>query len=196
MSGQTGTPDAENELLVRARAGDEDAFADIVTLHADRVYRALRHFGLDGVEAEEVAQEVFLRAWRALGSFEGRARLSTWLHKIAFNEAQRRLSQGPPIPLEAGQAGEDLVARLPAAARLGPEARALEHEFAAVLDRALGQLPPERRTAVILRDIQGLSTQAAAEVVGIRQLSFKSRLHRGRMQLRALLAPYLELEDR
>ena len=81
---------------------------------------------------------------------------------------------------------------LPEAEHLGPEARALDREFAAVLERALAELPGQWRAAVVLRDIEGLSTEEAAGVVGIRQAAFKSRLHRGRMQLRALLAPYLE----
>ena len=80
-------------------------------------------------------------------------------------------------------------------AHLGPEARALDREFERVLEHALGQLPVEWRAAVVLRDIEGLSTAQAAQVVGIAQGSFKSRLHRGRMQLRVLLGPYLELEE-
>jgi RNA polymerase sigma-70 factor (ECF subfamily) len=80
--------------------------------------------------------------------------------------------------------------------RLGPEARALDREFEQTLERALDRLPPEWRAAVVLRDIEGLSTKEAAEVVGVREAAFKSRLHRGRMQLRSLLEPYLELEER
>jgi RNA polymerase sigma-70 factor (ECF subfamily) len=195
VSARPHTPDPEEELLARARAGDEDAFAGLVNLHADQVYGALRRFGLDGHEAEEVAQEVFLRAWRGLGKFESRARLSTWLYRIAFNEAQRRLSQRPPVPLVELPGPQEPAGSGPEARRLSPEARALDHEFATLLERALGQLPADRRTAVILRDIQGLSTAAAAEIVGVRPLSFKSRLHRGRMELRSLLAPYLELNQ-
>ncbi|MEA2212992.1 MAG: polymerase sigma-70 factor, subfamily [Solirubrobacteraceae bacterium] len=185
---------SEVALLTRARAGDEDAFAALVTLHAARLYAALRQFGLDAAEAEDVAQEVFLRAWRGLKRFQGRAQFSTWLYRIAFNEAQRRMSRRPPVPVSAAQSHEDPVTALPQATGLGPEAQALDHEFTAILERALRELPSDWRAAVVLRDIHGLSTEAAAEVVGIRQLSFKSRLHRGRMQLRALLAPYLELD--
>jgi RNA polymerase sigma-70 factor, ECF subfamily len=185
----------ERELIRRARAGDEDAFAELVTLHAARVYGALRRFGLIEEEADEVAQEVFLRAWRGLGRFQERAQFSTWLYRIAFNEAQRRRSRRALPRLDANPDGEDPVAGLPESPDLGPDAQALSHEFEQVLDRALGQLPSEWRDAVVLRDIEGLSTEEAADIVGVRQAAFKSRLHRGRMQLRALLEPYLRLEE-
>jgi RNA polymerase sigma-70 factor (ECF subfamily) len=191
----TAGPTSEPELIQRARAGDEDAFAELVTMHADRVYGALRRFGLDPSEADEVGQEVFLRAWRGLPRFEERARLSTWLYRIAFNEAQRRLARRPPPRAEADPEREDPVAALPEAAHLGPEAQTLDHEFGRTLERALAQLPPDWRMAVVLRDIEGLSTGEAAEIAGIGEAAFKSRLHRGRMQLRTLLEPYLRLEE-
>jgi RNA polymerase sigma-70 factor (ECF subfamily) len=190
-----GAPDSEHELIARARAGDEDAFTDLVRAHAARVYRALRRFGLDAGEADEVAQEVFLRAWRGLGRFQERAQLSTWLYRIAFNEAQRRLARRPAPRAEPDTEGEDPVASLAEAPQLSPEARALDREFEAVLDGALAELPEQWRAAVILRDIEGLSTEQAAQVLGVRQSAFKSRLHRGRMLLRSLLAPYLSPEE-
>jgi RNA polymerase sigma-70 factor, ECF subfamily len=155
----------------------------------------LRRFGLDASAAEEVAQEVFLRAWRGLGGFEERAQLSTWLYRIAFNEAQRRLARKTLPRLEPYAEDEDMIASLPEAGDLGPEAQALDREFEAVLERALGKLPADWRAAVVLRDIEGLSTRDAAGVVGVREAAFKSRLHRGRMRLRALLEPYLGLEE-
>lgn len=178
----------EQTLVARARAGDEDAFAELVAAHADRVFGVLLHFGLDAQEADEVAQEVFLRAWHGLPRFEARAQLSTWLYRIAFNEAHRRLSRRPSAPAEAL---DDAAA---AAEQLGPEAVALDREFASVLSHALDELPAGPRAAVVLRDIEGLSTTEAAAVTGLRETAFKSRLHRGRMQLRTLLEPYLELE--
>ena len=161
----------------------------IVAMHADRVYGALRRFGLDEGDADEVAQEVFVRAWRGLPRFQERAQLSTWLYRIAFNEAQRRLSRRGPPP------DPDGVVELPEAAQLGPEARALDREFQAMLEQALDELPADWRAAVVLRDLEGLSTEEAAGIVGVRQAAFKSRLHRGRMQLRGLLEPYLGLEE-
>ncbi len=191
----TGGPTSENELIRRARDGDEDAFAELVTLHANRVYGALRRFGLDATEADEVAQEVFVRAWRGLARFEGRAQFSTWLYRIAFNEAQRRLSRRAPPRVEADPDRDDPIAAVPESPNLGPEAQTLDHEFEQTLERALEQLPIEWRAAIVLRDIEGLSTQEAAEIVGVGEAAFKSRLHRGRMQLRALLEPYLRLEE-
>lgn len=188
-------PTSELELIRRARAGAEDAFAELVRLHGARVYGALRRFGLSEEEADEVAQEVFIRAWRGLARFEERAQFSTWLYRIAFNETQRRRSRRALPRVEAGSDGEDPILALPESPDLGPDAQALSHEFERILDRSLRQLPMEWRDAVVLRDIEGLSTDEAADIVGVRQSAFKSRLHRGRMQLRALLEPYLRLEE-
>jgi RNA polymerase sigma-70 factor, ECF subfamily len=189
-------PTSEHELVRRARGGDEDAFAELVMLHATRVYGALRRFGLDESEADEVAQEVFLRAWRGLARFEERAQFATWIYRIAFNEAQRRLSRRTLLRVEPGPTGaDDPILALPESDERGPEAQTLSHELERELEIALGQLPAEWRDAVVLRDVEGLSTEQAAEVVGVRQAAFKSRLHRGRMQLRSLLEPYLKLEE-
>lgn len=189
---------SEHDLIRRARSGDEEAFAELVMMHADRVVGALRRFGVDAGDAEEVAQEVFLRAWRGLSGFEERAQVSTWLYRIAFNEAQRRLGRRtlPRAQPVAGDDAADPVAALPEPPESGPEARALAGEFERQLDAALSQLPAEWRAAVVLRDIEGLSTHDAAEVAGVGEAAFKSRLHRGRMQLRALLEPYLEPQAR
>jgi RNA polymerase sigma-70 factor, ECF subfamily len=191
----TGDDSSEHELIARARAGDEDAFAELVVLHGNRVYGALRRFGLDADEADEVAQEVFVRAWRGLARFQERSQVSTWLYRIAFNEAQRRLSRRSPARAEPKPDREDPIVSVQEPPELGPEAQTLEAEFERTLERALDELPADWRVAVVLRDVEGLSTRDAAEVVGVREAAFKSRLHRGRMQLRALLEPYLQLEE-
>ncbi|HEY1776690.1 MAG TPA: sigma-70 family RNA polymerase sigma factor [Solirubrobacteraceae bacterium] len=195
MSQSSTDPADERALIARARAGDENAFGELVTEHSRRVYSSLRRFGLSPEESDEVAQEVFLRAWRGLARFEERSRFSTWLYRIAFNEAQRRLSRRPPAAGSSRAGDEDAIAALPAAIGTGPQARALDREFGQMLAQALALLPADLRTAVILRDIEGLSTEEAAAAAGVRQAAFKSRLHRGRMQLRALLEPYLRLEQ-
>lgn len=191
----TGAERSEHELIRRARAGDQDAFAELVVLHADRIYGALRRFGLDTDEADEVAQEVFVRAWRGLPRFGERSRFSTWLYRIAFNEAQRRLSRRPRARAEPEPDREDPIVYLQESPELSPEAQTLDAEFERTLERALDQLPADWRAAVVLRDVEGLSTHDAAEVAGIGEAAFKSRLHRGRMQLRGLLEPYLRLAE-
>jgi RNA polymerase sigma-70 factor (ECF subfamily) len=191
----SGGPTSEPDLIRRARDGDQAAFAELVMLHGDRVYAALRRFGLGPDDAGDVAQEVFLRAWRGLDRFQERAAFSTWLYRIAFNEAQRRLGRRTLPRAEPAAEGEDPVAALPDAPEAGPDARALADEFERQLDAALEALPADWRAAVVLRDIEGLSTQDAAEAAGVGEAAFKSRLHRGRMQLRALLEPYLQLEE-
>jgi RNA polymerase sigma-70 factor (ECF subfamily) len=187
--------DSEHELIRKARNGDQDAFESLVAMHAHRVYGALRRFGLDAGEADEVGQEVFVRAWRGLPRFRERARFSTWLYRIAFNEAQRQLSRRRPAAAEAGAGGDDPVLSLPDSPQLEPAAQTLDREFERTVDQALAQLPAEWRAAVVLRDLEGLSTREAARIAGVRPAAFKSRLHRGRMQLRVLLAPYVEPEE-
>ena len=142
----TGADSAQRELIRRARAGDQDAFAQLVMSHAERVYGALRRFGLDPDEADEVAQEVFVRAWRGLARFEERSQFSTWLYRIAFNEAQRRLSRRPaPRAQPDPDRGADPILAVPEAPELGPDAQTLEREFEQALEEALAELPADWR---------------------------------------------------
>lgn len=185
-------PAGEEQLLARARAGDEEAFSELVEMHSDRVYRTLRRFGLTSDEAGEVAQEVFLRAWRGLSRFEGRSQLSTWLYRISFNEARRAVGRRPPAPAVPDASGVDPLESIADDRGQEPELRALDHELDDAVGAALAQLPVDLRTAVILRDLEGLSTDEAAAAAEVGTAALKSRLHRGRMRLRELLAPYLE----
>src|SRR6476469_2206606 len=86
----------DHELVGMARDGSQEAFEMLVLRHGDRLYATLRGFGLTPTEADDVAQETLLRAWRGLGGFAGRSGFFTWVYRIAFNEAQRRLSHRPP----------------------------------------------------------------------------------------------------
>ncbi len=191
----SGAATTEHELIRRARAGDEGAFAELVTMHAGRVYGALRRFGLASSEADEVAQEVFVRAWRGLPRFEGRAQFSTWLYRIAFNEAQRRRSRREPLRAESDPDRDDPVVSLPEPPHLGPEAQTLEHEFERTLDRALGELPASGVTP----SFYGTS-RASRRDRQPRSWAFARRRSRagcivGACSCAALLEPYLQLEE-
>lgn len=186
MTDLSDRPGADDQLLVRrARDGDMSAFEELVMRYADRLYVALRRFGLDDSEAQEVAQETFLRAWRSLKRFEGRSQFFTWLYRIGFNEAHRRLARRPrpgAVVSTEQRPVDDLVD-----AGSGPAARAEQGELRATLAEALRELPPALRAPVVLRDVEGLSTHEAASALELEEAAFKSRLHRGRMALRGLL---------
>jgi RNA polymerase sigma-70 factor (ECF subfamily) len=180
-------PSTDEALARRAGQGDMDAFEELVMRHADRLVASFRRYGLDDAEAGEVAQETFLRAWRGLDSFQGRSSFFTWLYRIGFNEAHRRLARQPA-------AGTVVSSELHPVdqikdARPGPPARAESDELRETLRGALRELPSELRAPVVLRDVEGLSTRQAAGILDLGEAAFKSRLHRGRMALRALLAP-------
>ena len=181
---ERAAPD-DGALVARAQEGDMEAFEALVMRHADRLYAALRRFGLDDDEAQEVAQETFVRAWRSLAKFEGRAQFFTWLYRIGFNEAHRRLGRRRPagsvISTEV-QPIDELVDE-----RHQPAARAEQRELRGALAKALGELPPTLRAPVVLRDVEGLSTEEAATVLELGEAAFKSRLHRGRLALRDLI---------
>ncbi|MBX6743006.1 MAG: RNA polymerase sigma factor [Acetobacteraceae bacterium] len=173
------------ELMAWAGAGDRAAFDILVERHAERVLRlALRVLG-DAAEAEDVAQDAFLRAWQAAPRFDpGRARFTTWLHRIVLNLAidhARRRGRLPP-------AGLDAAKDLPDPAK-GPEARLSEAEGREALVAALDALPPRQRAAIALAYEEGLSGAAAAEALSVSERALEGLLRRARQMLRARLDP-------
>ena len=187
-AGAAGAPDAaetEASLLARAQAGDMAAFERLSGCYADRLFMLLLRLLGDRTEAEDVAQEVMLRAWRGITGFRGKSSYFTWLYRIAVNEANRVLEKRARQP-----AGVSLGAReldLPAAPAQDPSRQAENSELRRALGRALAGLPPPLRTAIVLRDVEGLSTQEAAEIAGVGQAAFKSRLHQARLRVRAAI---------
>jgi RNA polymerase sigma-70 factor, ECF subfamily len=171
---------ADLQLVARVQRGEAAAFEELIAGHSARIYRLLVRMLGNAADAEDVAQETFIRAWRALPRFRGDAQFSTWLFRIAVNEANRRLGREArrrALPLEdAALDVPDLSAGPPAVA----EARELEGH----LERFVAELPAQYRTPVVLRDIEGLSNEEAAELLGLELANFKSRLHRGRMAIR------------
>ena len=178
-------PAEEEELLVRrAQTGDRGAFEELVRRHADRLYAVVLRFVADREAAEEVIQETFLRAWRGIGRFEHRARFFTWLYRIGINEAKRRGEREPAS--RTVSLDEEPILEAPDWSQ-APEARAEQSDLRRVLEESIRALPIEYRAPVILRDVEGLSTEEAAEVMELSEAAFKSRLHRARLVLRHAL---------
>ncbi len=180
-----GPAGTEASLIARAQAGDAGAFERLSGAYADRLFMLLLRLLGDRGEAEDVAQEVMLRAWRGIGGFRGTSSYFTWLYRIAVNEANRALERRgrrpPSVPI-----GPDEL-RLPGPATDDPSRQAEFNELRRALARALAELPPALRTAIVLRDVEGLSTQEAADIAGVSQAAFKSRLHQARLRVRAAI---------
>jgi RNA polymerase sigma-70 factor, ECF subfamily len=175
----------ERELIGRAKRGDVCAFEAVTEVHADRLYTVVLRILGDCSEAEDVLQETLLRAWRGIRSFEGRATLFTWLYRIAVNESNRALERRhrrrPNVPVD-----EHAIA-VPAPSSDGPASQAERQELREALRAAIDQLSVPCRTALLLRDVEGLSTREAAEIAGVGEAAFKSRLHQARLTVRALV---------
>jgi len=177
--------DTEASLLARAQAGDVGAFERLSGAYADRVFMLLLRLLGDRSEAEDVAQEVMLRAWQGITRFHGQSSYFTWLYRIAVNEANRARERRSRRPARVAIGVDEL--QLPAPAALDPSRQAENSELRRALGRALAELPPPLRTALVLRDVEGLSTQEAAEIAGISQAAFKSRLHQARLRVRVAI---------
>ncbi len=190
--GQAGFRDTE--LLEQLKAGDEKAFAAIIDRYSAQTYRIARTITGNPQDAEDVVQDVFLTVFRKIGSFEGRSAFSTWLYRITVNAAMMKV-RGREVRAE-----EDLERWLPVFDAEGrhlqpvedwsanPEKVLLQQERPEIVHQALGTLPAEYRVVVALRDLQGLSGEEVAEILGLSLAAVKSRLHRGRLALREKLA--------
>ena len=175
----------ETDLIIRAQAGEAAAFEELASGNADRLYAiALRRVGDPG-EAEEVVQETLLRAWKGISEFRGRSAFLTWLHRIVVNEANRALERRTRRPQTVQLTAEQLPAN--AVQDHGPTWQVESQELFDALERALLSLPLPYRTAIVLRDIEGLSTSEAANAAGVGQAAFNSRLHKARLKLRAAI---------
>jgi RNA polymerase sigma-70 factor (ECF subfamily) len=192
VSAPVGTCD-ERQLVERSQAGDRLAFEELVRRHADRLYAVVLRFVSDPDEAQEVAQEAFLRAWRSIDRFELRSRFFTWLYRIGINEAKRRAERGPPAGT-VGMIEDSPIEEAPDWSE-APEFRTEQRQLRGVLEEAVRALPLDYRAPLILRDVEGLSTHDAAEVMELGEAAFKSRLHRARLAVRrAVDEYYLEAE--
>jgi RNA polymerase sigma-70 factor (ECF subfamily) len=163
----------------RAASGDQEAFERLYRGHVGRVYSlAVRMVG--AVEADDLTQEVFIRAWSKLGTFKGEAQFGTWLHRLAVNHI---LSRRTVLRRREGRllGGEGIMGRL-----MAPKRRA--SGAALDLEQAIGQLPTRAREVFVMYDVEGFSHEEVADALGVSVGTSKSQLHRARMLLREQLS--------
>ncbi len=173
----------------------EQRFVQVVEAYAPRLYRHLLRMLDDPQDAEDALQETFLKAYRHLARFEGRAELSTWLYRIATNEALMHLRRrrSTPLSLEALSADDTHPEEILLTSwQVLPEQALLSAETRQVLEDAVAQLSPALRAVFLLRDVEGFSTRETAEILGLSVDAVKTRLARARLRLREALARYFE----
>lgn len=179
-------------LVERARAGDLDAFNDLVLCYQDHLHALVARMVPDRDQAHDAVQEAFLSAWRNLAGFRGGS-VRSWLGRIAINAAMdaqrlRRRRPADPYPELDGDTWEPR-----AGDATDPEGLALGGERAAVLARALAGIGHDQRTAIVLYDVEGYDYAEIAALTGVSLGTVKSRIHRGRLALRDLLGDVLPL---
>jgi RNA polymerase sigma-70 factor, ECF subfamily len=179
----------DSELLQSAREGNATAFDTLIRRHDRFLYRIARSVLLDDYEAEDVVQETFIKAFKGLENFRGEARLSTWLTRIALNEAlARKRRRRNTVELEALQHRTNALEPSPMIAPAqDPELSTAQQQIRKLLERAIDGLPDSLRTVFVMRDVEELSTAEAARLLGLGEPTVKTRLHRARRMLRELL---------
>lgn len=197
--------DDDEELLAGLRRKDHLACTCLLKRFAPRLYRLALHLIGEADEAEDVLQESFIQACDHISGFEGRSSLGTWLHRIVLNTALMRLRRKHPRmvsldePTSDGKVPSGDLDRESVAALVDgshePGSDMLSLELRETINEALLRLPDALRTAFVLRDVEGLSTRDAAAALGIAESALKVRLHRARLALRAMLAPYVDSAD-
>ena len=185
---KTGEPELEDlddaALIARALQPDEAAFCLIMKRHNQRLHRVARAVLDDETEAEDVVQETYFHAFKHLSEFRSEARLSTWLTRITLNEALgRRRRRRPTIDIEA----VDPMPPQPDTRKLDPEEATAVAEIRRLLERALNDLPEPFRVVFVMRDVEEMSTEETALLLGLQPETVRTRLHRARRLLRKAL---------
>jgi RNA polymerase sigma-70 factor (ECF subfamily) len=187
----------EQELIGRMQAGDSTAVTDLASKYGPRIHQLAFRYLKNWEDAEEVTQDVLMKVHRKIDAFRGDAALSSWIYRITFNTAMSRLRNGRFSRPHEVQRQEtlstdpsDRMAHEPADWSSLADDRVMRAELRQRLIGALTHLPQVYRVPVILRDIQGLSTEEASAILRVKPQTLKSRLHRGRLILREYLAEF------
>jgi RNA polymerase sigma-70 factor (ECF subfamily) len=200
-SGSAAEPAAPSdmELVQRARNKDYPAFEELLGRYEDKVYRLAYRFVRNESEAKEILQDTFLAVWRKLDTFKGDAQFSSWVYRVAANAALMRLRSHRRHPevstedlpagfMDQNQSGQILSAGDNWARR--PDEELQSDEVRRHIQAAVDALPDIYRTVFLVRDVEGLSTEETAELLGISVPTVKTRLHRARMALREAITAY------
>jgi RNA polymerase sigma-70 factor, ECF subfamily len=187
--------DSDQQLVERVQAGDKTAFDLLVRKYQHRVLKLVSRFVSDAAEAEDVAQEAFIKAYRALASFRGDSAFYTWLYRIAINTAKNALVSNRRRPVDFDLDLQD-PEQYDRHARLKegdtPEGVLLTEEIRSVVERAMEQLPEDLRTAIVLRELEGLSYEEIAEAMDCPVGTVRSRIFRAREAIDRKLKPLLD----
>jgi len=187
--------DTDQQLVERVQQGDRSAFDLLVRKYQHRVLKLVSRFVSDAAEAEDVAQEAFIKAYRALPAFRGDSAFYTWLYRIAINTAKNALVSNRRRPVDFDLDLQDPEqyerhARLKDADT--PEGVLLTEEIRLVVEKALEQLPEDLRTAIVLRELEGLSYEEIAEAMDCPVGTVRSRIFRAREAIDKKLKPLLD----
>jgi len=187
----------EAALVSAAKAGDTTAFTTLVRQYDRNIYRLALNITGNKEDAEDVLQEALLKAYTKLGQFEGESRFYTWLVRIAVNEALMRLRRRPPQPevsLDEPIEGNEksLMPKEIQDWAENPEQRYAKVELNRILDETIEKMEPNFRTVFVLRDVENLSTEETARILGLTDPAVKSRLLRARLRARELLTEYFK----
>lgn len=184
---------SDAELVALARQSDEGAVRGLVQRHNRRLFRVARSVVRDDAEAEDIVQETYVRAFTRLSSFRNESLFSTWLTRIALNEALGRLRRRHPTaeldeidkPNRTG--GTNIIMFPSASWSENPEAQLSRSEMGALVERAIDELPAPYRTVFVLRVVEEMSIEETAKLLALKPETVKTRLHRARKQIRAAL---------
>ncbi|GAB6142347.1 RNA polymerase sigma factor RpoE [Methylosoma difficile] len=196
MNSQTRTNEQlDEELVLRVQRGDKKAFDMLVLKYQHKIIQLVNRYVKDPSEAQDVAQETFIKAYRALGNFRGDSAFYTWLYRIAINTAKnhlvartRRSSQYEVDIQEAEQ-----IENAPQLQGIEtPEGLLMNDEIVAVIKSAIDNLPEEMRTAIMLREFEGMSYEEIAEAMSCPVGTVRSRIFRAREAIDNKLSPLLD----
>jgi RNA polymerase sigma-70 factor (ECF subfamily) len=191
----SGVEQSDLELVRRAQRGERGAFDLLVLRYQHKVVKLVARLLRDRTEAEDVAQEAFVKAYRALGSFRGDSAFYTWLYRIAVNTARNALAarQRRPLEYEAGLSESEQSAMESRMRHTDtPEATALSEEIHQAVNRAIGALPEDLRTAIVLREVEGLSYEEIAAAMDCPVGTVRSRIFRAREAIDRVLEPLVD----